>query len=58
MKRRAALGILLAVEIFIGREARILRIAELSGLFIRNRIARTRRLRRIHHAITAKPEAK
>jgi len=34
MKRRAALGILLAVEIFIGREARILRIAELSGLFI------------------------
>lgn len=42
MKRRAALGILLAVKIFIGREARILRIAELSGLVIRNRIAGTR----------------
>ena len=53
MKRRAALGILLAVELFIGREARILRIAELSGLVIRNRIAGTRsfgarRMRSIH----------
>jgi hypothetical protein len=39
MKRQAAIGVLLTVEVFVGLQARIVGVAELPSLFIGERIA-------------------
>ena len=44
MKRQAAIGVLLTVEVFVGLQTRIVGVAELPGLFIGEGIARLQTL--------------
>jgi hypothetical protein len=44
MKRLAAVGVLLAIEIFVRLESRIVGVAELSGFLVGYRIAELRAL--------------
>jgi len=63
MQRLAAVGVLLAVEVLVGLQTRIVGVAELSGLFIGRRIAGLRAIAagllvgRHHRLVSVKGEA-